>query len=104
MSNNHNPPAFPVSVPGHLYGDGSSEMPYVSQEGMTLRDYFAAKGLAALIQANGRGPSDFKWNDGSPDKPLMHNFCTTAYAIADMMLEARAQHANSTQAQSDDPG
>lgn len=41
-TNAHNKPAFPVSVPGHLYGDGSSEMPYTI-EGMTLRQYFAAR-------------------------------------------------------------
>lgn len=44
MANNtHNTPAFPASVPGHTYGDGSSELPYLAQTGMTMREYFAAR-------------------------------------------------------------
>ena len=41
MNNTHNLQAFPVSVPGHLYGDGSSEIPYAT-DGMTQRQFFAA--------------------------------------------------------------
>ena len=60
----NNPPAFPC----HL--DTPSEY-----DGMTLRDYFAAKAMQALID-----------NDG-----LFSEIPTQAYAIADAMLKAREQ-------------
>ena len=59
----NNPPAFPYF--GHL---GWSQ-----SEGMTLRDYFAAKAMQALID-----------NDG-----LFSEIPTQAYALADAMLKAR---------------
>ena len=57
--------AFPIVID---LGDG---MQY--QKGMTLRDYFAAKAMQALID-----------NDG-----LFSEIPTQAYAIADAMLKAR---------------
>jgi hypothetical protein len=57
----NNPPAFPS-------GYDVPENP-----GMTLRDYFAAKAMQALID-----------NDG-----LFSEIPTQAYAIADAMLKAR---------------
>lgn len=42
-------------------------------DGMTLRDYFAAKAMQALMPFHGGGESTAKW----------------AYAMADRMLEAR---------------
>lgn len=81
MSNTHNPPAFPVSVPGHLYGDGSSETPYVAQEGMTLRDYFAAAALSAFLSNDQYGPSGTELGVlGDAER---------AYRYADAMLTAR---------------
>ena len=56
----NNPPAFPNP---HLRGD----------EGMTLRDYFAAKAMQALID-----------NDG-----LFSEIPTQAYEMADAMMKAR---------------
>jgi len=47
--------------------------------GMTLRDYFAAKALSALIIANGPTPIG-GWTTYAE---------RTAYAIADAMMEAR---------------
>ena len=55
-----NPPAFPIHWENH-------------SEGMTLRDYFAAKAMQALID-----------NDG-----LFSEIPTQAYSIADAMLKAR---------------
>ena len=60
-----NPPAFPYSV------DNGETIKYVI--GMTLRDYFAAKAMQALID-----------NDG-----LFSEIPTQAYALADAMLKAR---------------
>jgi len=62
----NNPPAFPTTM--HNYGDGK----YASH-GMTLRDYFAAKAMQALID-----------NDG-----LFSEIPTQAYELADAMLKAR---------------
>jgi len=47
------------------------------QEGMTLRDYFAAKALQALIRAD-----QFRTHD---------NVAKDAYGYADAMLKAREQ-------------
>ena len=58
----NNPPAFPT---------GTGVTPY--NPGMTLRDYFAAKAMQALID-----------NDG-----LFSEIPTQAYALADAMLAAR---------------
>jgi hypothetical protein len=57
-----NPQAFPTYPDGALINDG-----------MTLRDYFAAKAMQALID-----------NDG-----LFSEIPTQAYALADQMLKAR---------------
>jgi hypothetical protein len=60
----NNPPAFPnENNAGNIWND----------KGMTLRDYFAAKAMQALID-----------NDG-----LFSEIPTQAYAIADAMLKAR---------------
>ena len=61
-----NIPAFPVS------GDWSQ----IKDKGMTLRDYFAAKAMQALISE----PSL---------KATMDEFAHRAYQIADIMMEER---------------
>jgi hypothetical protein len=60
---NMNIPAFPT--PAHN----------LQNDGMTLRDYFAAKAMQALID-----------NDG-----LFSEIPTQAYALADAMLKARGE-------------
>ena len=63
---NTNPPAFP-----HIdSGCGRFE------EGMTMRDYFAAKAMQTLISADQVTPHDYTAND--------------AYSYADAMLKARS--------------
>lgn len=84
MSNTHsNPPAFPT--PSVVAPDGTTHDN--GKEGMTLRDYFAAKALAALI--TGEGANDFRFNDGTGDNERMYRFAQTAYMMADWMLKAR---------------
>jgi hypothetical protein len=61
----NNPPAFPVEV---IYTQDNEKF-----NGMTLRDYFAAKAMQALID-----------NDG-----LFSEIPTQAYELADAMMKAR---------------
>jgi hypothetical protein len=67
----NNPPAFPIVVD---YGDGVKY-----QNGMTLRDYFAAKAMQAWESRSDR--------DEMPDD-LKAKQC---YKIADAMLAAREE-------------
>lgn len=67
---NKNQPAFPS--PGVIL-NGNQQGAY---EGMTLRDYFAAKAMEALIPLVKR-PSETE------------KVPTAAYAMADLMLKAR---------------
>jgi len=62
-----NQPAFPVS------GDWSQ----IKDKGMTLRDYFAAQALQALIIREGK------------DALYINEITTTAYQYADDMLQER---------------
>jgi len=64
----NNPPAFPSSNEVKVGNCISS-----GHMGMTLRDYFAARAMQALID-----------NDG-----LFSEIPTQAYALADAMLKAR---------------
>lgn len=49
----------------------------LGSEGMTLRDYFAAKAMQSLLAKD-------TWEQSGPDM-----FARDAYAMADAMLEAR---------------
>ena len=64
-------PAFP------LVGDWSQ----VKKEGMTLRDYFAAKAMQPFLENIGWN-SDQKWFD---------EIAQASYKMADAMLKAREQ-------------
>ena len=66
----NNPPAFPTGI----ITDGKGKI-IGGSNGMTLRDYLAAKAMQALID-----------NDG-----LFSEIPTQAYEIADAMLAAREQ-------------
>lgn len=73
-------PAFPVVVPGHLYGDGSSEIPYVDHRGMSLRDWFAAAAFQGSLSNPYLSP------------PLnVQELAVAAYNAADAMLRARGK-------------
>lgn len=67
-------PAFPYSA---LAPDGPSM--YADSEGMSLRDYFAAKALATI--------SAYRTEDVEGWEP--RHFASHAYAIADAMIAAR---------------
>jgi hypothetical protein len=68
-----NPAAFPASLPEGHY----------SQDGMTLRDYFAAKAMAAMI-----GSGDYARSDDQLAK--------FSYEMANAMLEARGDESHET--------
>ena len=70
----NNPPAFPTKN-----YQGIQPIATGYSEGMTLRDYFAAKAMQALIIANGPAPTG-----GWPTHAER-----TAYTVADAMLKAR---------------
>ena len=68
----NNPPAFPQRR--QIYRAGYATKEYEFVEGMTLRDYFAAKAMQAMTH---RGDGDMY-------------FCSAqAYKMADAMLKAR---------------
>lgn len=67
----------PASV-GPDYLTGEPAAPVDPQKGMSLRDYFAAKAMAALIVSG-----------NSSNKPTQHDIASGAYAVADAMLAAR---------------
>lgn len=76
MSKETGGPAFPTQ---NWESDGNGNIAHYQVDGMTLRDYFAAKAMQALITANGPAP-----NGGWPTYTER-----TAYTIADAMLKAR---------------
>ena len=64
--------AFPAS--------GHPDMQFVAQEGMTLRDYFAAKAMEGILVNAERNEFSF----GKVDE-----IASKAYELADAMLRAR---------------
>ena len=68
-------PAFPT-----LADNGHA----MNQDGMTLRDYFAAKAMQGLI-----GCSD--WRESMDEHNASDFTAFSAYAMADAMLKARKQ-------------
>lgn len=79
MSNKpENPPAFPSIIQKRNDLGFMESAPFT--EGMTLRDYFAAKAMSAIIRnLSGIQPNDL---------PFMANDC---YHVADAMLKAREE-------------
>lgn len=71
-------PAFPV------HPDMAAQLnciPSQSDAGMTLRDYFAAKAINAILNANMVNRIDMEWK----------TIANEAYWCADAMLKAREQ-------------
>lgn len=84
MSNtNTGGPAFPTTVRTHYSEDTGSTWSEHIDPGMTLRDYFAAKAMQALIQRDGDDTA--YGNDMVQGRPVL------AYEYADAMLKAREQ-------------
>ena len=73
-------PAFPIPIAGCNDGSVYNSIEQASGDhgGMTLRDYFAAKAMAAFIVA---GVEDCRTHDAKA--------AHFAYALADAMLAAR---------------
>lgn len=94
MSKDRGGPAFPIhpDLPSRLGGFINE-----SDAGMTLRDYFAAKAIPALLELWHKDLSadddpDFaglQLTDNEDGTPYM--IAEEAYAVADAMLKAREQ-------------
>lgn len=70
-----NEPAFPSNKPNeHQTGF------YIHQNGLTIRDYFAAKALNGML-------NDYDWET----ERFVIKLAKSAYQIADAMLEARGK-------------
>ncbi len=88
----NNPPAFPTSheEPDDYNGHNNSKKTVIDQ-GMTLRDYFAAKALQGYVSARGwhpdfTYPADFNFDAG---KRAADAVAVASYQYADAMLKAR---------------
>ncbi|MCL2174421.1 MAG: hypothetical protein FWB73_00100 [Treponema sp.] len=77
--------AFPRPI-GHTHNIGCSYNE--AQNGMTLRDYFAAKAMTAIIIPP-KTCEDF--NNLSADPDYLIAFAKTAYLIADAMIKERGK-------------
>lgn len=65
--------------------DGQNNVLQYQEEGMTLRDYFAAKAMQAIVRRY-----DGHSFGGGPDSPQYKELADDAYFIAAAMLNARA--------------
>jgi hypothetical protein len=90
----NNPPAFPTSheEPDDYNGHNNSKKTVIDQ-GMTLRDYMAAKALQGYISARGwhpdyTYPANFNFDVG---KRAADAVAVASYQYADAMLKAREQ-------------
>ncbi len=64
--------------------DGQNNVLQFQEEGMTLRDYFAAKAMQGIVRRYDGLPFG-----GGPDSPQYKDLAEDAYFIADAMLKAR---------------
>ena len=79
----HGGPAFPIPLqPGQSFKEHGGEV-----DGMTLRDYFAAKALGGVIAQGGLG--FMGWHPSHWDSS--RKLAGSAYSIADAMLAERAK-------------
>ena len=83
-------PAFPMSGFDMRHGQ---PVQAVYQHGMTLRDYFAAKAMQAIIQSGTWGPQTADALHYEDDQEFVDNKASClaegAYQMADAMLKAR---------------
>ena len=70
----NNPPAFPQKR--QIYRSGFATKEYEPVEGMTLRDYFAAKAMQTMLG----------WDN---DHTNWDSYAEDSYTMADAMLKAR---------------
>ena len=83
MGNNNGLSAFPRP---YSYAEDVDEV-HFAQNGMTLRDYFAAKALPEVMAAYDRNSADDDYTVW--DEKNKRLIAITAYDFADAMLEAR---------------
>ena len=78
-------PAFPTTVRNHHDAETGGQWSEHIDQGMTLRDYFAAKAMQGLISC-----PDWRENVGE-EEGIDASDCTAraAYMMADAMLKAR---------------
>ena len=81
MSKNTGGPAFPVHAPFIAHQPGTVDLAQRLAEGMTLRDYFAAKAL----------PAAYNWALEYPEEDHWTLTASEAYNMADAMLAERAK-------------
>lgn len=88
MNQNNGGPAFPTFEMVEQYSDAKQQ--YVTRphalSGMSLRDYFAAQGLTALLWKG-------HWSHGEGEFPYATDLALMAYVIADAMLAEREKPA-----------
>jgi hypothetical protein len=75
-------PAFPRP---YSHDDYLEDIDYLAQDGMTLRDYFAAKAMQALIQFEDKSLPYESRNTKDFDDRVSYQ----AYRYADAMMKAR---------------
>ncbi len=75
-----------AAFPGTQYANGIS--PTGHSEGMTLRDYFAAKVLSGIM-SNAGALSHFSHNATGSARSTDDKIASAVYAMADAMLAAR---------------
>jgi hypothetical protein len=74
----NNPPAFPRPYSEDAFLE---ETDYLAQDGMTLRDYFAAQAMQGLFASNAEHDHE--------DEHIFDAVAEAAYKQADAMLKAR---------------
>lgn len=91
MSKNNGGVAFPSRLENHsdeevigFHGEPLGPKRFAAYPGITIRDYFAAKIMASLIQS-AKGENLL----GAPYPENNRNFAMAAYAISDAMLMER---------------
>ncbi len=86
MSANNGGPAFPRT--GYFDPNGPAEADCEPQDGMSLRDYFAAEALAALV-GNEAARERLLEDARNARRMLYAETARAAYEMADAMLVAR---------------
>lgn len=81
MSKNNGGPAFPRPLSESSITESFED----AQDGMTLRDYFAAKAMQIMWDAYDKGYCGLN----NQDEPNAAIIASGAYAMADAMLSAR---------------
>lgn len=81
----NNEPAFPIADPFAVKGPKTEAEALRLQQGMYLRDYFAAKALQGWLASY---PDD---TDAEKVMPYIGGIARFSYSMADAMLKAREQ-------------